>query len=419
MTDFRNNHYVPRWYQERFLPNDGRERKFCYLDLHPDRVTSAGRSYVRSALMRWGTKSCFLQRDLYTTRFKDWQSTDIEQHFVGAVDARGRSAVQYFTSFEHPSVNGDALRAMMVYLTVQKLRTPKGLRQLAELTRFDDRNAVLVALQTLRQMYGAVWTECVWSIADASESAVKFIISDHPVTIYNARCFPGSKQCRGHSDPDIRMTGSHTIFPLDLNKVLILTNLSWVRNSYANPLTFRPNPELFRDAMFNFQTIQTHRVLAVEEVREINLVIKERAFRYVAAAEEEWLYPERDVRESWDSLGRGYLFMPDPRSVDFTTEIMVGYGGGRSDAWDAYGRQPGDPKFRTDSADTPEWTSFHAFQGEFARVLGPRRRGRAFRFGKLDADDSPELHAYYLSQEANKPRNRSTHRGSKRRRQKR
>ena len=152
----------------------------------------------------------------------------------------------------------------------------------------------------------------------------------------------------------------------------------------------------------------------------MNLVIKERAFRYVAAAEKEWLYPERHVGGAWDRLGRGYLFMPDPRSVDFTTEIMVGYGGGRSDAWDAYGRRPGDPQFRAGSGDNPEWISFHAFQGEFARVFGPRRRGRAFRFGKLDAEeDSPEFHAYHLKQESNKPRDRSTHRGSKRRRQQR
>jgi hypothetical protein len=367
--------------------------------------------------MRWGTKLCFRQKDLYTTRFKDWQSTDVEQLFFGDIDVRGRSAVAYFADFTHPSVDGDAFSNLMVYLTVQKLRTPKGLQQLAQLTRVDNKNAVLAALQMLRTLYAAIWTESVWSIADASESAVKFLISDHPVTIYNSRCFPGSTYCRGYSDPDIRMTGSHTIFPLDLNKVLILTNLSWVRNPYANPLTFRPNPTLLRDAMFNFQTIQTHRMLAEDEVREINFVIKERAFRYVAAADKDWLYPEQHVRSSWDKLGRGYLFMPDPRSVDFTTEIMVGYGGGHSDAWDAYGKRPGDPQFRSESGDGSEWISFHAFQGELARVFGPRRRGRAFRFAKLEPEvDSAEFHAYHLGLEASKPRDRATHRGSKRRR---
>jgi len=367
--------------------------------------------------MRWGTRSCFRERDLYTTKFGPLHSTDIEQFFFGRVDTGGRSAVQYFSGFEHPSVNGDALNDLMIYLTVQKLRTPKGLAQLAELTRLDNTNVVLVALQRLQQMYGAIWTECVCSIADASQSNVKFIVSDHPVTIYNSRCFPGSKYCRGHADPDIRMTGSHTIFPLDLNKVLILTNLSWVRNPYANPLLFRPNPALFRDAMFNFQTIQTKRILSIDEVREINLVIKERAFRYLAAAEEDWLYPERYGRTAWDRLGRGYLFMSDPRSVTFTTEIMVGYGRGRSDAWDPYGRRPGDPEFRSGVESDSEFISLHAFQGEFARVFGPKRRGRAFGFGKLDNElDSPEFHAYHLKQEANKPRNRVTLRGSKRRR---
>lgn len=419
MTDFRNNHYVPRWYQERFLPRDGRERKFYYLDLRPDRVTTHGRSYVRSALMRWGTKRCFRERDLYTTHFRRWHSTDIERHFFGAIDKVGRSALQYFASFQHPSVRGGALQDLMEYMSVQKLRTPKGLAQLAELARLEDINAVLSAMQRLRQMYGAIWTECIWSIADASKSEVKFIISDHPVTVYNSGCFPGSKYCRGHHDPDVRMTGSHTIFPLELNKLLVLTNLSWVRNPYTSPLKLRPNPALFRSAMFNFQQIQTHRSLSADEVQEINLVIKERAFRYIAAAEQEWLYPERQIRTTmWDRLGRGYLFMPDPRSVPFSSGIVVGYDGGQSEAWDEYGRRPWQGEYRGGAGGDSEWESFLAFQGEFARVFGPTRRGRSFNFTKLDDEiDSPESHEHHLKLEAKyKPRNAVTRRGSKRRR---
>ena len=418
VTDFRNNHYVPRWYQERFLPRDARERKFYYLDLHPDRVTSQGRSYVRSAIMRWGSRNCFCQRDLYTTRFSSWQSTDIERYFFGDIDRRGRSALQYFASFEHPSVNGDALQDLMTYMSVQKLRTPKGLAQLAELTQLADTNAVLLAIQKLRQLYGAVWTECVWSIADATNSEVKFLVSDHPVTIYNSACFPASKYCRGYRDPDVRLTGSHTVFPLDSNKVLILTNLSWVRDPYTSPLIPRPNPTLLRSAMLNFQEIQTHRTLSADEVWEMNLVIKERAFRYVAAAQQEWLYPEKHVRNAWNRFGRGYLFMPDPRSVVFSTGIVVGYGGGRSDAWDEYGRRPWERGFRSGAGAASEWDSFLAFQGEFAPVFGPRRRGRSFNFGQLSPEvDSPEFHEFHLGLEArHKPRNPVTRRGSRRRR---
>ena len=38
MTDFRHNHYVPRWYQERFLPADRRQRELFYLCKEPRTV---------------------------------------------------------------------------------------------------------------------------------------------------------------------------------------------------------------------------------------------------------------------------------------------------------------------------------------------------------------------------------------------
>jgi hypothetical protein len=37
----------------------------------------------------------------------------------------------------------------------------------------------------LRNLYCAIWTECVWLLADASRSPTKFLVSDHPVTVYN------------------------------------------------------------------------------------------------------------------------------------------------------------------------------------------------------------------------------------------
>jgi hypothetical protein len=417
MTDFRNNHYVPRWYQERFLPNDARERKFYYLDLQPERVVSKGRVHHREAIRRLGTKNCFMQRDLYTTKFGAWRSVDIERLFFGRIDTRGRKAVEYFANFKHPSVDHDAFQDMMLYLSLQKLRTPKGLAQLAELVRLSDHNAVLHEMQRLQQMYCATWAECVWAIADASESSVKFILSDHPITVYNHGCFPESAYCRGHRDPDIRLSGSHTLFPLSPDRVLILTNLSWVRNPYTSPMVLRPNPTMFRSAWFNFQSIQTDRMLTELEVREINLIIKERAFRYVAAAERDWLFPEKALPHAqWDRLGDGYLLMPDPRGVDYTTAVMMG-GGGRSEMWDSYGRRPDQPGFTGRSEPGDDWNTFRAFQGEFARVFGPRRRGRKSWGPSLEPEaDSPDLHASYLRQEAHKPRNPVTHRGSRRRR---
>lgn len=299
---------------------------------------------------------------------------------------------------------------MILYMCLQKLRTPKGLAMFADQAKLSNKNQVLFAMQQLQRLFGATWTECVWSIVDASESPVKFIVSDHPVTVCNSGCFPGSAVCRGYNDPDVRLTGTHTIFPLSLEKALILTNLSWVRNPYTSPTKLRPNPVLLRPTIFSFTHIQTGRNLSETEVEQINFVIKERALRYVAAAENDWLYPERAIpTQQWDRLGDGYLFMPDPRSVSFTTGIFMKFASGRREAYDEYGRRPGQAGY--DSDRSVESDTFLAFQGEYARVFGPRRRGLTFDYGRITPqEDTPDFHAYHLQLERKKPPNALTKR---------
>jgi hypothetical protein len=398
---YRKNHYVPEWYQKRFFPRGAGEKKFYYLDLSPESRSSGGRTYKRNDVLRWGPKNCFCEQDLYTTKIGNWESTEIEEKFFGRVDSSARFALDYFSNFQHPSAEPEPLHALVPYLSVQKLRTPKGLAYLANATKQIHKNMVLLELQRLQQAFCALWTECVWSIADASASDTKFILSDHPVTVYNRGCFPASAMCQGFRDPDIWLSGTHTLFPLDLEKILILTNLSWVRNPYGNPVKPRPHPNLFRAAMFNFMQIQIGRKLSEVEVNEINFIIKRRAYRYIAAAKQEWLYPEKKIpTQYWDKLGGGYLLMPDPRSLNFSGEIIIGYKDNRSDAFDPYGRRPWHKDYGDKKQENREWDTFHAFQGEFARLYGPRRRGLSFDFGRLSsAQDDPDYHAYHLSME--------------------
>ena len=401
-ANYRHNHYVPQWYQHRFFPSASCERKFSYLDLTPDSfVDVTGTTRTKTALRRWGPPSCFAEDDLYTTRFGSWQSTEIEEQFFGRIDTEGRKAVDYFANFEHPSADTQAFHAMITYMSTQKLRTPKGLAYLSLLTDTADHNAVLFAMQELQNLHGAMWTEAVWSIADASLSRTKFIISDHPVTVYNSDCFPLSAWCRDGRDPDVWLEGTHTLFPLCYDKILILTNLSWVRNPYGKATRPRPNPNPMRPAMFYFNAIQTGRRLTEVEVNEINFIIKRRALRYIAAAREDWLYPElRIPTEHWRHLGNGYLLMPDPRSVTFSREIMIGYDNKRSDAFDEYGRKPWQEGYGDDARADREWKSFHRFQGEFARLFGAKRRGRCFEFHRLGPEeDDPKTHANHLSLE--------------------
>ena len=48
-----------------------------------------------------------------------------------------------------------------------------------------------------------------------------------------------------------------------------------------------------------------------------------RAYRYIEAAQEEWLYPERHVEFNWPASGDEHLLMPDPRSLHRGAEIVT------------------------------------------------------------------------------------------------
>jgi hypothetical protein len=402
-NEFRNNHYVPEWYQKRFLPQGQKNNELLYRDLKPEIFKgSRGISRVGREVRRLGFRHCFSERDLYSRTLGSDISTEIEREFFGQIDSNGKRGVEHFGNFSHHSASSEAFQRLILYMSTQKLRTPKGLRWLSEHGRSPNREVTLQLMQKYRQLYCALWTECVWLIADASKSNTKFLLSDHPVTVYNRRCGPSSQWCRGCNDPDISLNGTHTIFPLSLEKLLILTNLSWVRNPYQSEVAKRPNSNKFRDALFKLEDIQINRGLSEDEVRQINFIIKSRSWRYIAAANEEWLYPERYVTKSdWNRYGSGYLFMPDPRSVTYGGTIFFGFADGTSSAIDEYGRRPWEPGF--DGGRSEKKDSLHRFQGEFARLFGPYRRGRAFTFGKLDNErDDDACHQYHLNCEKRK-----------------
>lgn len=403
---YKENHYVPCWYQERFLPTTG-ERKFRYLDLTPEKFRDpTGILRTKTPWHRWGAASCFKEADLYTTKYGRYESTDIEQFFFGKVDDQGRDAVEFFAQYSSFDAikggrsPGTLFNALLNYMSIQKFRTPKGLLYLSALTRESDKNRLLLELQRLQNLHCAIWTECIWAIASADNTTTKFIVTDHPVTVYNREVFPDSEYARAFTDPDIRMNGTHAFFPLSPTRILILTNKSWARNPYGNGKTPRPNPKFFRTAMFNFTEIQTGRQLDDVEVNQINFIMKRRAHRFIAAENEEWLYPERRIpTEHWRNLDDRYLLMPDPRELHLGGEILIGYEGGGSEAFDEYGRRPWQKGYQTE-VDGTESKSLYAFQGEYARLFGSKRRGVSTSMGGRRIEvDSEEFHQYHLDQE--------------------
>jgi len=378
------------------------QSKYWYLDLQPEEVNNARVRYRRRSLLNWGPDLCFKQKDLYTVNWRGSKNTDIERYFFGKVDTFGQRAVQFFTDFAYEKITDDLYHNLLTYLSVQKLRTPKGLEYLQRMAATDRQSTILYLLQKIQNLYCSIWTEAIWQIADASNSKTKFIVSDHPVTVYNRGCYPQSIFCKDGNDPDIRLVASHTYFPLSLDKLLVFTNLSWLRDPYQKETNVRPNPDLFRPAIAHFLDIQTERKLDEVEVLEVNYITKKRCRRYIAAAEREWLFPEDKLScKHWRKLGNGYLFMPEPRHTFMGGEVYIGYEDGTSEAFGAYGHRPWQRGFKDRNREQRESATLDRFKAEWAAMIGPEFRGWTPRFGsnELRIADSPESHERYLEED--------------------
>ena len=67
---------------------------------------------------------------------------------------------------------------------------------------------------------------------------------------------------------------------------------------------------------------------------------------------------------------------------------------------DEYGRRPWEKGFEKESKSLDEGKTLYRFKGEFARLFGPKRRGRTFQGMRLDNEqDSEEFHQYHLDEE--------------------
>ncbi len=104
---------------------------------------------------------------------------------------------------------------------------------------------------------------CVHSaLATTRRSRDQLSSVDHRNSLKRRAGFPlasaalHSAYARQHTDPDFRMNGTHTYFPLSPTRMLILTNLSWARNPYGNAEKLRPNPQPFRTAIFMLPAVR-------------------------------------------------------------------------------------------------------------------------------------------------------------------
>ena len=335
MAITRDNHFVPRWYQTRFL--EPGVSTLAYFDLDPPtKVLNDGRVIRERSLFDAPPKRCFFQTDLYSTFFGKAVSDEIERRLFGNIDTRGADAVRAFEATD-PAYWHEHFGTFFEYLDTQKLRTPKGLAWLRAQYPCLNQNELMREMLGIRMLHTTIWTQCVREVVSAEDSEVKFIITDHPVTIYNHAMPPGAPQCVYPNEPGISLKGSQTLFPLGRNHCLILTNLEYAKDPTAAPAEKRTFARNFHPSLAHTEKFIRARRLTSLEVSRINRVLKARARRYVAAGRREWLQPEDLADGSWADLATTFL-PPRDQLWRFGGETFVGYRDGSVHYQDAFGR---------------------------------------------------------------------------------
>jgi hypothetical protein len=126
------HHYVPEWYQRRFLAPG--QTSFKVLDLQPPKFTRGdGSSASGRQISTKGPKSIFFENDLYTTRWLGAPNDEIERMLFGAIDRDGKTAIDAYIAEDWETVHS-TYGYMYGFMDALRLRTPKGLHFVKFLT---------------------------------------------------------------------------------------------------------------------------------------------------------------------------------------------------------------------------------------------------------------------------------------------
>lgn len=333
----RDNHYVPIWHQNGFLPK-GR-KKLHYLNMAPDEIRLPdGRIKHHRSQFESYPSQCFYRTDLYSTFFGAYVNDEIEEKLFGSIDTDGSRAIRAYLGDDVSDwVNN--FEKLFIYLDAQKFRTPKGLEWIKARYPSLDQNALMMEMQGVRLINCTLWSEGVREIVSAKDAGVKFILSDHPVTVFNYACPPEHELCAYPNDPSITLKASQTLFPMNQEQCLILTNLEYAKEpDVADPLEKRTHARQVRQSLVRADKFIKTRMLDDAQVVAINHVLKSRARQFIAAGNPEWLWPEKIFSGSWQDV-RVTLLPPKDELWSFGGETIVGYKDGTVDYQDAYGRK--------------------------------------------------------------------------------
>jgi Protein of unknown function (DUF4238) len=379
-----DHHYVPEWYQKRFLVDGatGLHR----LALKPARLqTSTGHIYYEKNYLRRPPSRLFCTKDLYMLRFGHHETDGVEKGFFGMVDRLGCQGVEFFAKFNGPAKGiQEAYHDILRYMGAQRFRTPRGLDWLKGQSKRAHQTVLFLLTQIFRA-HETMWMEGIWEIVRADDSPTKFIVSDSPVTFYNNHMPPGLTPYPGTEEWDKAAT--RTIFPLGLDRCLIITHVQFVRNPHIKANIPRSNARSFSPAVAYFNSIQSGRQLEEIEVKKINFILKRAATNYIAAGKKEWLYPEEGNRTfGWAKMDDDWFLLPDPWRVGFHSKVLWGMNDGSAWSLDAYGRNPRHPDYDDRKQHEREWISQQRMKQEWALKRKGKARGRTSEFGDHVSD---------------------------------
>ncbi|MGO4307979.1 DUF4238 domain-containing protein [Cupriavidus sp. RAF12] len=337
------HHYVPQWYQRGFL-GDG-QTAFKVLDLKPPvfRDKAGNVRGTGPSILTKGPAALFWEPDLYATRFMGVENDDIERWLFGAIDKSGQTAINAWLNEDYDNVH-QTYWHMYEFMDALRLRTPRGLRFVSSMGKARDRNSVLMLMQQLRRMHCIMWAEGTLEIVNASQSATKFIFSDHPVTLYNSHVFPQDPAIPSGYDPHLHWLGTQTLFPFDKERLYVLTHVEFAHSpGPAKARKERTNARYFDEAnpMVRYDDCIRGRCLTEKQVLEVNYIIKSGAERYIAGRSEHDLYPERHLKTTqWNKIGKFLLPSKDKvlRQSGYTVMKTTS---GRYHFQDQFGRRPG------------------------------------------------------------------------------
>ena len=345
MPQSRRHHYVPEWYQRRFIP-DG-ESAYYRLDLKPEVITTPKGKVIRKGeILCKGPTKFFYQTDLYTTSYFGVENDDIERYLFGNIDSKGALALAALSDKEWMAkIHGHVIN-LYEYIDAQRLRTPKGLNWITKKCNPKDHNELLMKMQRVRKMHCTMWAEASLEIVSAKNSSVKFIVSDNPVTFYNSQIYPGSLDCKFPSDPSLALQGTRTIFPIDSDHCIIITHKQYARKpGKFKARKHRINARYFDSTLINYHDFINERSFSEKMVATVNFILKSRADRYIASSNPEWLYPEKFLKNTdWSSFVKIFI-SKSSKLFGENVEIFLGGKNGELIATqDEYGRKPKNQK---------------------------------------------------------------------------